>query len=68
MNNTDVVCPHCGEIQSDCTNGGDPGHWWHMDYIPEGECKDTCQVCKGPFIVVCEWSPSFTARKIEDEE
>jgi hypothetical protein len=64
MNDTDVVCPYCQHVQSDCTNGGDPGPWWHTDYIPDGECETACDSCRMIFVVRCEWNPSFeTAKK-----
>ena len=65
---TEIICTNCGEVQSDCTNGGDPGPWWGNDFIPDGEVEHDCYSCDKPFIVVVDWTPSFSARKVEDED
>lgn len=58
---TEIKCPFCGTIQSDCTNGGDPGEWWNSSYIPDGQCDTKCDSCKKEFTVKCDWSPNFTS-------
>lgn len=66
---SDINCPHCGEAQRDCHNGGDPGPWWSSNAIPDGEIRFNCDWCNEEFIIVIEWSPTFEAREIgEDDE
>jgi hypothetical protein len=48
MIDTAPICPNCGKTESDCTNGGDPGPWWHNEYIPEGDCAIDCENCGKP--------------------
>lgn len=61
-----IACPHCKEIQSDCTNGGDPRSWWGSEYIPYGECEVDCDSCGKEFTVICNWEPNFTVLGAED--
>ncbi len=63
---SDIKCPHCGEIQADCHNGGDPGLWWSCDHIPDGEMQHDCDHCNKEFTVVISWEPSFEG--VENEE
>lgn len=64
----DIQCPHCDHIQSDAHNGGDPGEWWHDQYIPDGECEIECDACRKEFIVVISWEPNFRAKRADEED
>lgn len=57
---TAPICPHCEKVQSDCTNGGDHGEWWHNEFIPDGDCETECDGCRKPFVVRVDWTPRFT--------
>ncbi len=65
---SDIECPHCGVEQSDIHNGGDPGPWWSTHCIPDGEVEHECDDCSKSFIVDCDWTPTFSSRKITDED
>jgi len=61
-------CPHCDKVQSDCTNGGDPGEWYHDQYIPDGDCETECTNCRREFVVRVDWTPTFTGITLEDAD
>ena len=67
VKDTAPICPHCGEIQSDMSNGGDPGEWWFSEYIPDGECETECDLCRKSFIVRIDWTPCFEGVFEEDD-
>lgn len=64
---TDILCPHCGEAQMDCHNGGDPGSWWGTEHIPEGACEVDCDHCGKEFIVTISWTPTFEGVTSNDQ-
>lgn len=61
-------CPHCDAIQSDCTNGGDPGEWYNDKYLPDGDCETECESCRKAFVVRVSWTPCFEGMTKEDAE
>lgn len=64
----DIECPHCGHVQADMHNGGDPGPWWNNEYIPDGELMHQCDYCQEEFIIEVSWDPNFTSRKTTEED
>jgi len=68
MHSGEVKCPHCGKVQTDCTNGGDPREWWHDNYLPDGDCETECDGCRKQFIVRVSWSPSFEGMTVEQAD
>ncbi len=63
----DINCPYCKATQSDAHNGGDPGPWWNDSEIPAGQIEHNCEACTKEFIIDIEWTPTFEAREIDEE-